>query len=53
MASANNFKITNRTEMKFGWIVENYEAINLVWFNWHKMSTLRHNDVITKNVWFL
>ena len=32
--------------MKFGGVVKNYKLINLVSFNWHMTSSLRHNDAI-------
>ena len=41
----------NDNEMKSGWVVENHKLINLVKFDCHMTSSLRHNDVITLKIW--
>ena len=37
--------------MTFGWLVENYEAINLMQFHLYVIVSLRHNYV-NHNFWF-
>ena len=41
MANCPRPRIISNYKMKFNWIVENHESINLVWFNWHMASSLR------------
>ena len=50
MPAAHNCKTINDNEMKLGRIVENHKLINLVSFNCHMTSSLRHNDVITVKI---
>ena len=47
MPAAYNSKTINDNEMKLGGVVKDHYLINLVWFNWRMMPSLRHNDVIT------
>ena len=48
---AHNFTAIIENKMKFGRVVENHKLMNLVSFNCHMMSSLRHNDVITVKIW--
>ena len=50
MPAAHNCKTINDNEMKFVGIVQDHKLINLVWFNWHTTSSLRHNDIITVKI---
>ena len=50
MPTAYNSKTINDIEMKLGGVVKDHKLINLVWFNWRMMSSLRHNDVITVKI---
>ena len=45
-----NSKTINGNGMKFGGVVENLKLINLVQFYWFVTSSLRHNNVITVNI---
>ena len=48
--AAYNSKTINDNEMKLGGVVKDHYLINLVWFNWRMMPSLRHNDVITVKI---
>ena len=50
MPAAHNSKTINDKEMKFGGVVKSHKLINLVQFNWHVLSSLRHNDVTTVEI---
>ena len=43
-------KTINDNKMKFAGVVKDYQLMNLVWFNWHMTSSLRHNEVITAKI---
>ena len=40
-------KAIHANEKKFGRVLEYHKRIDLVLFDWHVMSSSRHNDVIT------
>ena len=48
--AAHYSKNINDNDKKFIGVVENYKLINLVSFNCHMTSLLRHNDVITVEI---
>ena len=50
MSAAHNSKTINDNEIKLGPVIENHKLINLVLFNWHMTSSLRHNDVKTVKI---
>ena len=50
MPAAYDSKYINDIEIKFDGVVENHELINLEFLNWHMMSSLHHNDVITVKI---
>ena len=49
--AAHNSKTINDNGIKFAGVVENHQLINLVSFNCHMTSPLRHSDVITVKIW--